>query len=350
MKKFFFEKHPRIVLWVVNGAFFVILVIILTANIFSEAGFSAKYSIYDVLEYKIRCQGKRNIVLRENHPNSFQLKKSPYEVNKSYRFSVDENGFVYPSKIHEKPDLTLAFLGGSTTECENVEEYLRFPYLAGKLISEQTGKKVNSYNVGKSGNNSIHSVNNLLNKVVPLKPDYVIWMENINDLSTLLYEATFWNHNKTRSNLGCFTKKTSSLRNHNNEWSISPHRSKISDPNHRELVKAEYRKIIQIFIANVRAIGAKPILMTQFNRIEKDKNFTVPNASDSEFSKSYQSLYREFNQIIREVATQQKVPLIDLAAKIAAEEKLIYDVVHLTNSGSEMAAKIIALEFNKILK
>ena len=55
-----------------------------------------------------------------------------------------------PSKVHDHPDLTLAFLGGSTTECIYVDENNRFPYLAGRLIEEQTGLKVNSYNAGRA--------------------------------------------------------------------------------------------------------------------------------------------------------------------------------------------------------
>ena len=104
-----------------------------------------------------------------------------------------------PSKIHDHPDLTIAFLGGSTTECIYVDEDNRFPYLAGRLLERQTHLKVNSYNAGRSGNNTLHCLNILLNKVVNLKPDIVVLMENINDLAILMYEKTYWNTNPSRS-------------------------------------------------------------------------------------------------------------------------------------------------------
>ncbi len=75
----------------------------------------------------------------------------------------------------------------------------RFPYLAGRLLEQQTHLKVNSYNAGRSGNNSLHSLNILLNKVVNLKPDIVVMMHNINDLAILMYEKTYWNTNPSRS-------------------------------------------------------------------------------------------------------------------------------------------------------
>ena len=113
--------------------------------------------------------------------------------SKSFVVRVDRQGFIMPAKIHDHPDLTIAFLGGSTTECVYVEEDNRFPYLTGRLLERQTHLKVNSYNAGRSGNNTLHSINVLMNKVVNLKPDIVVLMENINDLAILMYDKTYWN-------------------------------------------------------------------------------------------------------------------------------------------------------------
>ena len=43
-------------------------------------------------------------------------------AQKPYVLRVDRQGFIMPSKIHDHPDLTIAFLGGSTTECIYVDE------------------------------------------------------------------------------------------------------------------------------------------------------------------------------------------------------------------------------------
>ena len=55
-------------------------------------------------------------------------------AQKPYVLRVDRQGFIMPSKIHDHPDLTIAFLGGSTTECIYVDEDNRFPYLVGRLL------------------------------------------------------------------------------------------------------------------------------------------------------------------------------------------------------------------------
>ena len=134
-------------------------------------------------------------------PNQEAMRISDGLVQKPYVLRVDRQGFIMPAKIHDHPDLTIAFLGGSTTECAYVDEANRFPYLVGRLLERQTHLKVNSYNAGRSGNNTLHCLNILLNKVVNLKPDIVVLMENINDLAILMYEKTYWNTNPSRSPL-----------------------------------------------------------------------------------------------------------------------------------------------------
>jgi len=111
-------------------------------------------------------------------------------VRKGYRFRVDKDGFIMPSKIHDNPQLTLVFLGGSPTECSYVDEENRFPYLVGRLVENKTGLRTDSYNAGKGGNTSLHSLDVLLNKVILLKPDVTIMMHNVNDLAVLLFKKT----------------------------------------------------------------------------------------------------------------------------------------------------------------
>ena len=150
---------------------------------------------------------KRSIKLQEFNPlyrdvlvpDADYVRKCDGLERKQFVLRVDRQGFIMPSKIHDHPDLTIAFLGGSTTECTYVDEDNRFPYLVGRLLERQTHLKVNSYNAGRSGINTLHCLNILLNKVVNLKPDIVVLMENINDLAILMYEKTYWNTNPSRS-------------------------------------------------------------------------------------------------------------------------------------------------------
>jgi lysophospholipase L1-like esterase len=53
-------------------------------------------------------------------------------------------------------------------------------------------------------------------------------------------------------------------------------------------------------------------------------------------------LYARFNQAIREVGKQNGVLVIDLAALIPQDKQYLYDVVHLNNQGSQLAAQLIS--------
>ena len=66
---------------------------------------------------------KRYIKLREFNPlyrdvlapDPDYLRKSDSLEAKKFLLRVDRQGFIMPSKVHDHPDLTIAFLGGSTT-------------------------------------------------------------------------------------------------------------------------------------------------------------------------------------------------------------------------------------------
>lgn len=337
----FFDKHSKLVLIAINSLFVLLMVLILNLDILRDSPDGEKYSLYNKFDYDLRCQGKRFITLRENKPNLHETRTPPYDKGKKYKFETDENGFVKPGKIHENPDLNIFFLGGSTTECEMVDEQYRFPYLTGRILEEKTGKKINSYNAGKSGNNSIHSLNNLINKVIPLRPNIVVRMEAINDLSTLLYEETYWNRNISRSNLSCFSKTKNGLRKFNNEWENSPFRDKIFDKDHQEKIKAEHKKILNLFVATTKASGAIPVLMTQANKIVRNPDFSARDG-DKKFDQTYRQLYGDFQEITRQVAKENNILLIDLDKEIPEKNEYLYDSVHFTNEGSKLAAEIIS--------
>ena len=110
-------------------------------------------------------QNKRYLVIREWLKNNKYEFKPPNIRNHFpnenilplYTIDTDGNGFIKPSTIHENPDVTIVFLGGSTTESMFVKPENRFPYRVGRILEKNLGVKINSLNAGKSGNNSMHS-------------------------------------------------------------------------------------------------------------------------------------------------------------------------------------------------
>jgi len=325
----------------------------------------------------------RYIRLREYRPGTrflMTLPKShvPYTDNvftKEYRFDIDKNGFIVPSQVYDHPDKVIVFLGGSTTECMFVDENHRFPYLVGKILEGETGAKINSYNGGMSGNNTLHAIDLLINKVIPLHPQVVVFMENINDLSTLLYEGTYWNENTARSPLETlrktklvgkllkemlFPELNQAYRGLRERLASKPwdefmgFRGKKLTFDKAKFVH-EFAMNLQALICICQAHEITPVLMTQANRITEHPDPVVAAyigryGNDTGISYAQlKDLYDAFNDTIREVGRKNHVMVIDLAKEIPPNKQYIYDIVHFNDAGSEMAARIISARLKGLL-
>jgi lysophospholipase L1-like esterase len=227
--------------------------------------------------------------------------------------NTDQHGFIGPTEVHVDPDYKIVFLGGSTTECLYMEEKERFPYLVGRLLEQKMGKKFNTYNGGVSANESMHSMNILMNKVLPMHPTVVVFMNNINDLVVLRSQGSYWHTDSLKSHVqtskNVFTRFELPVTKHN-----------VSD----EAIALEFKRNLETFVAVCRIRGIKPVLMTQANRVEKD------------------DLYHHFNDVIRQVGAEKNVLVIDLANKIPKSTEYIYDSYHYTAQGAQLAAQTIA--------
>jgi lysophospholipase L1-like esterase len=316
-------------------------------------------------------------------PSQEVMQKSDGLVQKPYILRVDRQGFIMPAKIHDHPDLTIAFLGGSTTECVYVDEDNRFPYLTGRLLERQTGLKVNSYNAGRSGNNTLHCLNVLLNKVVNLKPDVVVLMENINDLAILMYDKTYWNDHPSRSPL---IEKPPTFKTVGKDLEQSFHLVRdLTFPNlSRELKKwspfgrpekgdefhgARGKKItidqdflvrefslnLQTFINICRAREITPVLMTQASRLTESPDPLIQKMMRSlEVSQGityadFKGAFDRLNQAIRDAGAKNRVLVIDLAREIPPVKENIADVAHFNDQGSKLVAARIAAALTPII-
>jgi len=305
-------------------------------------------------------------------------------VQKPYRLRVDRQGFIMPAKIHDRPDLSIVFLGGSTTECVYVDEDNRFPYLSGRLLERQTHLKVNSYNAGRSGNNTLHCINVLVNKVVNLKPDIVVLMENINDLAILMYDQTYWNDHPSRSPLiekppafktvGQDLEQTfhlirdltfPNLSRELRQWFSIGSRSK-KDEFHgvrgkkitidQDMLVREFSLNLQTFINICRAREITPVLMTQASRLTESPGPLIRTLMrklevDQGITYSdFKSAFDRLNQTIREVGAKNRVLVIDLAREIPPVKENIADVAHFNDQGSKLVAGRIAAALTPIIQ
>ena len=340
-------------------------------------------------------QTTRFVRLRENRPLYREVLKLPRPVktnpgNQGYtevELSIDENGYVAPSILHENPSLTLAFIGGSTTENRLVQPEKRFPFRVGRILEEKTALRINSLNAGKSGNHSLHSLDILLNKLLADPPEIVFMMHNINDYAVLLNEGTYWPHSGNRSVLvdlgesswegteqlkyglvevvdavgmgtfphtyrallqrsvdglgwrgGFLERKT--LRRGEARWEPGDRNTPID-----EIVR-RFDRNLRSFVVLSKAHDIAPVLMTQPNRVEGGSSGRVGarlEALGSTRKHLAESLYL-LNQRIRTVAHEEGTLLIDLAKSIPAAPDHFYDEFHLTNLGSEQVSRQIAEE------
>jgi hypothetical protein len=370
-----FQRNPKKTLATVTLIF--ILAIVFTAEKFLEFN-NHRHGI--VLEAEVE---RRYVRLKEFRPGArlllaFPRNHLPYTdhvFTKQYRVEIDHNGFIAPSRKYERPDKVIVFLGGSTTECMFVDEDHRFPYAAGRILEQETGVRINSYNGGMSGSNTLNAIDILINKVIPLKPDVVVFMENINDLSTILYEGTYWNTRTARSPLETLKKRQ--LVGKLLKEIFIPHlnyayknlKKTLSGQEEDEFAGARGKKLIidqakmgrdftaglQTMVCTCKAWGIVPVLMTQANRITDHPDPVVAayigrdgRGTGISYQK-FKEMYDAFNDAIREVGRKNQVMVIDLAREVPPDKQYLYDLVHFNDAGSQLAAQIIAARLKGIM-
>ena len=392
--KTLFKKYPKIMLVAVN----VILIFILLFLAEAFLSFTKEKPKVEIENDGIH----RAISLREGRPYfSAQFTPEDYWKDitdnlefKTYHTRFDENGFLEPSKVYDQPDKEIFFLGGSTTFCEFVDENARFPTLTARLISEKTSLKINGYNGGMSFNNSLHSINTLLNKVIPQSPDIVVMMHATNDAFTLAtYESYFKPGSRNVANLIELPQPPAGLRSVakgfrdllfpnlysavQKSFAKAGHAAAstdlIEEKNLGSKFKGEdfyvekFEQNLRIFISICQDAGIEPVLMTQANRLTENPDPAVKNyigflqglgqSAHSDDTGHYlplnyaqfARLEHAFNEAMRRVGAGRNVLVIDLEKNIPQTKEFIYDAVHFTEAGSRKAAEIIAASLTPLL-
>jgi len=332
----------------------------------------------------------RSVRLKE-HPPHVRVITRPSDANlpaadslavADYPLRIDRDGWIEPSRVHEKADFTVLFLGGSTTECRYVPERKRFVYLAGRRLERRLGRPVNALNGGVSGANAVHSAVTFLGKGVASKPDVAVLMHAINDLVILLYNRTYFNRHDTRSVLVSGAESGMALRARNafravlpeiyglvrtarsqwlartgdgDEWT-ERRRSEAPVLLDGAAITGAFRSALETFCSTARAFGVEPVLMTQASRVTSEPDELVRRVYErgpGRFGVDYRvwlELYRSMNQTTREVAAAEGVALIDLAAEIPPTSRYLYDPVHFNDAGSVLAAEKIVPTLERVLR
>jgi lysophospholipase L1-like esterase len=276
------------------------------------------------------------------------------------RFQTDPNGLVVDTpdaKIHK---VTILFLGGSTTECNEVAEEFRFPTVVQRRLRE-AGFDVATANAGVRGHTTQDSINALLNRPGFRQADIIVMMENINDRLRLgvqgNYDARLGNAPPTSSKalLGAvmgvletlwdFMAYRSNtlflLRYWSNQAAAWHEKTNSVDVTERSIDLFEdkvlqnretYRQNIKLFVSIVRTLGRRPVLMTQPLEIHSNGQ-------------------NVFNDIIRDVARSDEVTLVDLDKAIVEirNSAFLFDKIHLNNRGSNFVGEVIAASLTPLV-
>lgn len=313
-------------------------------------------------------------------PGASYCRETDVLTNRPVRLRTDGHAFIGPSAVHTNPEARIFFLGGSTTECLWVDESNRFPFAVGRLLEGDTGLRVNSWNAGKGGNNSLHGLDILLNEILPLRPDIAVFMEVVNDLNILLYTGTYWNDHPTRSPVktirleldapatartlagdafeviaphlrAALLRRSEAAATAADEWKhlrgtkLSFNAARIRDA---------FADNLRTFVSICRIRGVRPVLMTQQNRFAMPPDPFVARTLkkvEDDFGITYAQyfdLYTSMNEIVRSVAKDQDVLLIDLDRLVPKSRDYLYDTVHFNDAGSRFAARLIAAELRKL--
>lgn len=269
------------------------------------------------------------------------------------RFRTDARSYALPSFQYAEPDLTVAFLGGSTTQCNAVSEDQRFHALVSDLLGER-GLRVNTLNAARSGNTAHDSLNVLLNHVVRDEPDVVVMMHAANDLGVLVRSGSYAPRMGGPAGFGTAARwlgqeasARSALVGALRWWAtIRPlaggdfgHWAERLDES--ELAPTSpFEARLRAFVGIARGFGAEPVLMTQ----PASNVWTAQTPPWLDLSNQ-----ARFNDAVRAVASAQRATLIDLARHVVEHVegwdrpmRVFYDGVHVTDAGSRIYAEHIA--------
>ncbi len=355
----------RILLISVNILVLIILIKILDYTFVSNFLNEANY-ISEDYKLKIRTYKENLNVVYDNAEN-----------NKKISLNTDNSGYISDKKESRNliSDNDIFFIGGSTTANLGIESVYRFPYLFQKNIDSLEYKV---YNSGVSGNHSFHSNIILLSKIlkrVP-RPKFIFLHHNVNDLSQLIRTQSYWvdynergilEYNKQRRFesitlntlfnikellfpniyklfMSSFIKRVD-LRINNN---IDLKPIDLDE----EVILSEFRKSIELFVKICQTYDIEPILISQYSRYDlNDDEIIKMHSNNLPRYELICKLHPLFNNLIKDIAIDMKVHLINLSDQIPSTDEYIYDEVHLNIKGNILAAKLISDYFyNKIHK
>ena len=272
-----------------------------------------------------------------------------------------------------KPANTLRVLvyGGSTVLDLAASGDMDWPHQIEQVLRERGIDHVEAINAGISGYTTSDCLGRLYSEGHRLSPDYVVLYDTWNDLKYFRFKEPILrifkpyrpdprlDYHGWGDRLMCHVSQLYvRLRNRflSRKYRMGAEGVVPEGPMPAPIQTAalkQYRLNLELFVDCARNIGAVPLLMTEARLITRD----LPDSARKKIPYEYTlfdhdtllNAYEEADRIIKEVGREKNVEVIDVAAFMSGNERLLYDHVHTTAAGSRKLAELVAGHIEKTL-
>lgn len=335
---------------------------------------------------QIRMQGKqillkKNLVVENNYSfNSDKIKNHIVIQRNSLGFRGKE------PPINFSKHLSLVAVGGSTTECVFITEGKTWiDVVAKNLDLKIPGIWVN--NAGIDGHSTCGHIAMVDQYLSHLRPNYAMFLVGVNDIAVkncrvedgkqLVYSPitiglqdvldksmvfTYANYLANRKVAHGMVAMSDSIFDYN-VLGDSTFYDKMGGDDEQKFDKLleEYRQRLETLITKTKESSIKPILITQpavyGTGIDPTTGVDLADLIVADFTEDKKvrrgedkwKILEKYNQVTREVASNNNVPLIDLAKEMPKDTKYYYDFVHFTELGAQKVGEIVSGKLENIL-
>jgi lysophospholipase L1-like esterase len=274
---------------------------------------------------------------------------------------VNSRGFRGPELELPKPAsrVRLAFLGASTTFCaEASSDAATWPDLVTtKLRAAYPRAQFDYVNAGIPGYRVEHARRNLEYRVKPMNPDFIMYYEATNDIaydtrrlaeaqglsrepplnpSWLARRLLLWSH--VEKNFQLFSRQRAAAS-----------RTEQLKFEARDLSKHFQQELTELVLEAKKVAPVVALATFSYElRREQSREQQLQAASWALYNMPYMNVdalfrvYEEYNRVIREVATQTDVILIEDEFAIPGDDAHFFDSYHLADAGNRVMAGRIA--------
>lgn len=285
-------------------------------------------------------------------------------------YRINAHGYRGADFAFEKPagTLRIVFYGGSSVFDPWCTEGEDWPHQVGDHLRAAGFNNVETINAGIPGHATFDAVGRLLTEGHLLDPDYVVLSDTWNDLKYFRQEEPILRSLKPIGNgddprfrynnwldrlLGNYSQLYIRLRRQYYVWKfdLGPEGSMPEIEPVTALGTmgpAQYRLDVATFVDLARNAGIEPILMIE-------PRLAMPDNTDAEKARIYYhyvgltheglvAAYERAEAILREVAAEKQVLLIEATAGLHGRDELFVDHVHLKKTGADELARIVAAD------